>query len=94
MPDFGRRDGESARAWAGRLRFADVLALTADAQDDLHAQRGFAAAAVEDEEERQVALARAAAGSEALRHCKTVVRDMTPADQRALLHWLQEGMRG
>jgi hypothetical protein len=93
MPDFRRRDGESALAWAGRLRFADVFALTAGEQDDLHAQRGLAAAAVEAEEEQQAALARAAAESEALRACKTAVRAMTPADRLALLHWLGDDMR-
>ena len=93
MPPFGRRESESALAWAGRLRFADVFALTADAQDDLHTQRGLAAAAVEAEEEQQAAVSRAAAESDVLRGCKAVVRAMTPADQRDLLHWLQSGMR-
>jgi hypothetical protein len=62
-PSFGRRAGESALAWAGRLRFADMFVLTAGEEDDLHAQRSLAAAAVEAEEQEQAALARAAAES-------------------------------
>ncbi|HVS36642.1 MAG TPA: hypothetical protein VMS17_13860 [Gemmataceae bacterium] len=89
MANFGRRDGETAVCWAGRLRFADAFARTAGEQDALHLQRGLAAAAVEAEEERREAAAPAAAESGSLQACQAAVAALAPADQRALLSWLE-----
>ena len=97
MPQFSRRDGESALGWVGRLHFADAFALTAADQDALHAQRGLAAAAVEAEEEQREAGAGAGAEvateSAALGGCKAAALALTPADQQALLSWLRSALR-